>query len=81
MQIEQALSGFTILLFCTVACVVLIVIAGLLLICVIRVFIITARALLVKIRMDLSEFSDVIGGKTTRKSKVVRIESGRKKCG
>jgi len=62
MQIELALSGLTQALFCTLTSVVLIGIAALLLICVVQAFIITARALLVRIRRDLAGFSEAIRG-------------------
>lgn len=79
MQIEQALSGLTYALFCTVSAVILVGIAVILLHCLALAFITTARALWVRIRRDMAELSMAISGKTPRKATVSRIENGRKK--
>ena len=79
MQIELALSGFTQGLFFMMAALCLMALTALLLECLGLVFVATARFLWVKIRRDLAELSDVVGGKTPRKATVARIENGRKK--
>jgi len=76
---EQALSGLTQVLFCTVVSVFLIAMAALLLECVALVFVMVARGLLVKIRRDLAEFGNIVNCKTPHKATVARIENGRKK--